>query len=97
MYNLLRYPLWALARLLVSLRYRIVVHGTEQIRGLRGGILILPNHCGNIDPVLLLTILWPSLRPRPMLLETTTCSAPPSSRSTRCWPPWAITAGRRRR
>jgi acyl-CoA synthetase (AMP-forming)/AMP-acid ligase II/1-acyl-sn-glycerol-3-phosphate acyltransferase/acyl carrier protein len=70
MLNLLRYLLWSLARLLVSLRYRVVVHGAEQIRGLHGGILILPNHCGYIDPVLLLTILWHSLHPRPMLLES---------------------------
>jgi 1-acyl-sn-glycerol-3-phosphate acyltransferase len=70
MLNLLRYPLWALVRLLVSLRYRVVVHGAEQIRSLQSGILILPNHCGYIDPVLLLTILWPSLHPRPMLLES---------------------------
>jgi long-chain-fatty-acid--[acyl-carrier-protein] ligase len=70
MLNLLRYLLWSLARLLVSLRYRVVVHGAEQIRGLQGGILILPNHCGYIDPVLLLTILWHSLHPRPMLLES---------------------------
>jgi long-chain-fatty-acid--[acyl-carrier-protein] ligase len=70
MFDLFHYPFWALARLLVSLRYRIVVHGGEQLRGLRGGILILPNHSGYIDPVLLLTVLWPSLRPRPMLLES---------------------------
>jgi acyl-CoA synthetase (AMP-forming)/AMP-acid ligase II/1-acyl-sn-glycerol-3-phosphate acyltransferase/acyl carrier protein len=70
MLNLLRYLLWLLARLLVSLRYRVVVHGAEQIHSLQGGILILPNHCGYIDPVLLLTILWPSLHPRPMLLES---------------------------
>ncbi len=70
MLNLLRYPLWALARLLVSLRYDVVVHGAEQLRTLQRGILILPNHCGYIDPVLLLTILWPSLHPRAMLLES---------------------------
>jgi len=70
MLNLLRYLLWALARMLVSLRYRVVMHGAEQIRGLQDGILILPNHCGYIDPVLLLTILWPPLHPRPMLLES---------------------------
>src|SRR6516165_4771318 len=70
MFDLLRYLLWALARVLLSLLYRVVVHGAEQLRGLQGGILILPNHCGYIDPVLLLTILWPSLHPRPMLLES---------------------------
>jgi acyl-CoA synthetase (AMP-forming)/AMP-acid ligase II/1-acyl-sn-glycerol-3-phosphate acyltransferase/acyl carrier protein len=70
MLNLLRYPLWALVRLLISLRYRIVVHGAEQLRGLKGRTLILPNHAGYIDPVLLLTLLWMSLRPRPMLLES---------------------------
>ncbi len=67
MVQLVRYLLWALARLVLPLRYRIRVHGFDQIRGLQGRALILPNHPGYIDPAFLLMLLWPSLRPRPMV------------------------------
>jgi long-chain-fatty-acid--[acyl-carrier-protein] ligase len=66
---LLRYVLWALTRLAITFRYRIRVHGLEQLRGLKGPVLILPNHPALIDPVLVLAILWPRLRPRPMVYE----------------------------
>ena len=39
---LLRYCLCLLARMFVSLRYRVRVHGLEQIRGLKGPVLVLP-------------------------------------------------------
>jgi long-chain-fatty-acid--[acyl-carrier-protein] ligase len=65
---LLRYLLWALSRFTLALRYRIRVRGLKQLRGLRGA-LILPNHPGYIDPAILITILWPSLRTRPMMWE----------------------------
>lgn len=67
MIQLLRYLLWAFARLVLPLRYRLLVHGREQVRGLQGRTLILPNHPGYIDPAILLTLLWPYLRPRPMI------------------------------
>lgn len=70
MLDLLRHALRVVARLILPLRYRIVLHGADQLRGLRGPVLILPNHSGYIDPVLLLTLLRPSLRLRPMLLES---------------------------
>jgi acyl-CoA synthetase (AMP-forming)/AMP-acid ligase II/1-acyl-sn-glycerol-3-phosphate acyltransferase/acyl carrier protein len=65
----LRYVLWVFGRLFLSLRYRIRIHGKEQLRGLDKRTLILPNHPGLIDPVLLLTTFWPSLHPRPMMWE----------------------------
>jgi acyl-CoA synthetase (AMP-forming)/AMP-acid ligase II/1-acyl-sn-glycerol-3-phosphate acyltransferase/acyl carrier protein len=65
----LRYVLWVFGRLFLSLRYRVRVHGQEQLRGLDRGTLILPNHPGLIDPVLLLTTFWPSLHPRPLMAE----------------------------
>ena len=37
----------------------------EQLRGIKGPVLILPNHPGYIDPPLVLAVLWPVLRPRP--------------------------------
>src|SRR5262249_51116853 len=67
--RLLRQALWLLGRLVLSKRYRILVHGIEQLRGLNGGVLVLPSHPAYIDPVILLTTLWPALRPRPLLFE----------------------------
>jgi long-chain-fatty-acid--[acyl-carrier-protein] ligase len=66
---LLRYCLCMLARVFVSLRYRIRVHGLEQIRDLKGPVLVLPNHPGLNDPLLVLSVIWPSLKPRPMVFE----------------------------
>ncbi len=65
----LRYCLCWLTRLFVALRYRVRVHGLEQLRGLQGPVLVLPNHPGLIDPLLVLAVLWPSLKPRPTVYE----------------------------
>jgi long-chain-fatty-acid--[acyl-carrier-protein] ligase len=69
MLTLVRYCLCLLARWFVSLRYRVRVHGQEQIQGLKGSVVVLPNHPGLIDPLLVLAILWPSLKPRPTVYE----------------------------
>jgi long-chain-fatty-acid--[acyl-carrier-protein] ligase len=66
---LLRYLLWGVCRLLVSLRYRVRVRGLDEVRKLPGPLLLLPNHPGLNDPLLVLGALWPSLSPRPMLYE----------------------------
>src|SRR5262249_35039354 len=50
MLTAIRYTVWALARLVLALRYRLRVRGLEQVRGLRGPTLVLPNHPGFIDP-----------------------------------------------
>jgi long-chain-fatty-acid--[acyl-carrier-protein] ligase len=63
--NILWFPYW----LIVSLRYRLHVHGAEQIRGLRGPVLVLPNHPTRMDPSVVVTALWPWLHPRPVLFE----------------------------
>jgi 1-acyl-sn-glycerol-3-phosphate acyltransferase len=39
----LRTALWAVVRLILSLRYRVRVQGLEQLRGLKGPVLVLPN------------------------------------------------------
>ncbi len=65
----LRYVLWAVGRLLVSLRYRLRVSGLDRLRGLRGPTLVLPNHPGYVDPPLIFAAIWPSLRMRPMVYE----------------------------
>jgi long-chain-fatty-acid--[acyl-carrier-protein] ligase len=69
MLNFLRYSLCLLARLFLSLRYRIQAHGMEQIHGLKGPVVILPNHPGLNDPLLVFTIIWPELKPRPTVYE----------------------------
>jgi long-chain-fatty-acid--[acyl-carrier-protein] ligase len=66
----LRWFFWLVARLILPLRYRIRVRGLETLRDLKGGTLILPNHPAYIDPTILLTTLWPKLRPRPLLAES---------------------------
>jgi long-chain-fatty-acid--[acyl-carrier-protein] ligase len=64
---LLRYAFWLFAKCVLWLRYRVEVRGLDQLRGQEGPFLILPNHPGYIDPLLVLTALWPLLKPRPML------------------------------
>jgi len=56
-----------LGRLALSLRYLIRIEGLETIRNLSHKTLILPNHPGLIDPVIIMAYLWPLLRPRPAL------------------------------
>jgi len=52
-------------RTLLKLRYRVRIEGLEAILATgRKGILLLPNHPVYQDPVLLLTTLFPYLRPR---------------------------------
>jgi long-chain-fatty-acid--[acyl-carrier-protein] ligase len=67
--NLLRWPLWVFARVVLALRYRVRAYGLEKVRELKGPLLILPNHPAFVDPIILLTWLWPALRPRPLLFE----------------------------
>ncbi len=69
MLTLVRYWLCLLGGWFVSLRYRVHVHGREQIDGLKGPVIILPNHPGLIDPLLVLTVIWPTLKPRPTVYE----------------------------
>jgi acyl-CoA synthetase (AMP-forming)/AMP-acid ligase II/1-acyl-sn-glycerol-3-phosphate acyltransferase/acyl carrier protein len=66
---LVRYAIWLLAKAVLSCRYRIQVHGAGRLRDLKAPILILPNHPGYIDPVIVLTAVWPVLQPRPVLYE----------------------------
>ena len=65
----IRWALWLLAHLVVPLRYRIRFHGWERVRGLKGPVLLLPNHPGYIDPILILTYFYGAFRPRPVLFE----------------------------
>lgn len=60
-------------RLLLRLRYRIEVEGLDKIpqekwRG-SSGFLFLPNHSAEIDPVIVLTLLWRRFHPHPLVAE----------------------------
>ena len=62
-----RTAFWALVRLILSFRYRVRVHGRKQLRGLKGPVVVFPNHPAYIDPALVLsrqdlTEFWQLLR-----------------------------------
>jgi acyl-CoA synthetase (AMP-forming)/AMP-acid ligase II/1-acyl-sn-glycerol-3-phosphate acyltransferase/acyl carrier protein len=65
----LRYAVWLLARIVLSWRYRLRVQAADPLRDLKGPVLVLPNHPAYIEPVIVLTTLWPWLQPRPVLYE----------------------------
>ncbi|NDF14901.1 hypothetical protein EB061_06215 [bacterium] len=58
-----------LVKALISLRYDVTVTGLETITQ-RKGVLVIPNHPAEIDPVILSTFLWDLLKPQPVVLET---------------------------
>ncbi|MGE0670064.1 MAG: AMP-binding protein [Parachlamydiales bacterium] len=63
----------ALVQFLISLRYRIEVIGLDRLTPdrfqKRGGILFLPNHPAEIDPVVLVMLLWRKFKIRPLVVE----------------------------
>ena len=65
-----RWLCWAVVRLLLALRYRLTIAGTEEVFRHPGPYLILPNHPAMMDPPNLLVRLWPRFKMRPVLLET---------------------------
>ncbi len=62
-----------LVRALLSIRYRVRVRGIENINpktlSKKGGILFLPNHPAEIDPVLLTMVLWGRYQAHPLVVE----------------------------
>src|SRR5215207_5266523 len=70
MRRLLRFLLWLFARFVLSLRYRVRIHGGEKLKQLKGPTLILPNHPAFVDPPIVLTHLLRTIRLRPLLFET---------------------------
>ena len=61
-----------LIRLLLCIRYKIEVRGLEEVSYLKGskpGILFLPNHPAEIDPIILMAILGPKFFPRGVVVE----------------------------
>jgi long-chain-fatty-acid--[acyl-carrier-protein] ligase len=65
--------LWYSVRGLLGTRYRVRVNGLETLAGLgpKSKVLILPNHPGYVDPMLVLSRLGPQLGPRPLVFEGT--------------------------
>jgi long-chain-fatty-acid--[acyl-carrier-protein] ligase len=66
----LRFIVWQLTRLVLSLRYRLRVTGREEAARRPGPFLILPNHPALMDPPNVVRALWGTFRMRPVLLET---------------------------
>src|SRR5688500_1883592 len=66
----IRWLVWVFLRIILSLRYRVRVHGLDEARQPPGPYLILPNHPAYADPPNLLMKLWPSFKMRPLFLET---------------------------
>ncbi len=61
-----------LIRMGLSLRYRITLKGFDNVLSLTGsksGILFLPNHPAEVDPILLIAILGPYFQPRGVVVE----------------------------
>ena len=58
---------WLLLRLF-SLRYRIEVKGLDLLKE-KGGILFLPNHPAEIEPITIFNLLAHKFHPRPLVIE----------------------------
>lgn len=61
-----------LVRVALRLRYKIKIKNREalsQPKIKKGGYLILPNHPAEIDPIIMMTLLWKKFRPRPLVVE----------------------------
>jgi long-chain-fatty-acid--[acyl-carrier-protein] ligase len=66
---MVRFFLRYIARSLVWLRYRVEVRGLDQLRKLSGPALVLPNHPGYIDPVLVMTRIGTEIPLRPLVIS----------------------------
>jgi len=58
-----------IGRALVWLRYRVEITGLDQLRAVKGPLLVLPNHPGYIDPVLVMTQLGGEIPLRPLVVS----------------------------
>ncbi len=55
---------------IIRLRYRINVEGLDHLMKEKGkGTLFLPNHPAQIDPVIIMLLLWRKFRPRPLVID----------------------------
>ncbi len=60
-----------LAGSLLRLRYRVTVEGAEQLKGLKGPTLVLPNHPAYVDPALVLSHVRLTRPLRPLVFSGT--------------------------
>lgn len=60
---------WLLARWALRLRYRVRLEGLRELRELRGSTLVMPNHPGYVDPLLLLSHLRMNEGIRPVVFS----------------------------
>jgi long-chain-fatty-acid--[acyl-carrier-protein] ligase len=58
-----------IGRPLTWLRYRVEIDGLDKLRAIRGPALVLPNHPGHIDPVLIMTHLGGAVPLRPLVVS----------------------------
>ena len=58
-----------IGRPLTWLRYRVEIDGLDQLRSVKGPALILPNHPGHIDPVLVMTHIGGEIPLRPLVVS----------------------------
>ena len=58
-----------IGRLLTWLRYRVEIDGLDKLRAVRGPAVVLPNHPGHIDPVLVMTHLGGEVPLRPLVVS----------------------------
>ena len=56
-------------RPLTWLRYRVEIDGLDRLLDLDGPVLVLPNHPGHIDPVLVMTQLGAEIPLRPLVVS----------------------------
>ncbi len=58
---------------LIGIRYRLKVQGLEKLKSTnlpkKGGIVFLPNHPAEIDPVIMTMVLWKKYQPHPLIVE----------------------------
>ena len=63
--------IWLIVKIAVSIRYRITIKGLDEVRKAygRSGVLFLPNHPALIDPVIMMSVLWSTFKPRALAVE----------------------------
>src|SRR5574341_1436580 len=70
---LIEIPIFFFIKFSLSLRYRVKLKGQENLRrenlDKQGGVLFLANHAAELDPVIIMTVLWRRFRPRPLVLN----------------------------
>ncbi len=65
--------LYWLLKAMIAVRYRVEVKGLKELREKKwpnpGGVLFLPNHPAEMDPIMLMLALWYGYQPKPLVIE----------------------------